>query len=670
MIFTHLTLHNYSAFRGRQTLALVPEDRARPVVLIGALNGSGKTSLLDAFQLALYGKRARTSNRGDLAWDDYLRQCVHTGSEHEGAALELGLRHRRDGKDREVVVRRQWKDVGATVRETVEVILDGRRVPGGAESWDDEIENILPIGIASLFLFDAEKLEQLADLQQAQAILATAIEGLLGLELVSQLDLDLRALPTHLATLQRKQGPKASDVHAGHWARAERLEAEVELLAKACDKAMQAQAAAQIMLDTARRAFVAADGVWAQAGGTAHVQKAALERKQARLTHERDSANARLRDLMADALPFSLVQAQLRSVLAAAQREELANRQAVVVAEIGQRDRELLALARQLALPEPAVAQIAHHLAADLDQRAALAQTDVRMGMSAAGQAQIQALLGGGIDKQVEESQALQARLATVERELEDTARELAKVPADGAIAELAKRRDAALHAQAVAEQLIQTRCEALGASHAQRDAAAATLAALLTELIEMDGAASRERLLLAQAQEIRGQLQQFRKVAVERHTRRIAAAVLECFQSLIRKASLLDALVIDPQTYAVTLYDGRGRELPPKRLSAGERQLLATSLLWGLSRVSGRALPTVIDTPLGRMDSHHRRNLVERYFPHASHQVILLSTDEEINGGWLAELEPAIGRRFLLEHDDAARRTTVRDGYFQAAVA
>ena len=205
--------------------------------------------------------------------------------------------------------------------------------------------------------------------------------------------------------------------------------------------------------------------------------------------------------------------------------------------------------------------------------------------------------------------------------------------------------------------------------SQQDRTAAEATLAALLAELLQTDTAAGRERHLLAQALEIRGQLQAFRMAAVQRHTQRIASAVLECFQLLIRKASLLDALVIDPLTYAVTLYDGLGRVLPPKRLSAGERQLLATSLLWGLSRVSGRALPTVIDTPLGRMDSHHRRNLVERYFPQASHQVILLSTDEEIHGGWLDALEPAIGRKYLLEHDDAARRTTVRDGYFGVAV-
>jgi DNA sulfur modification protein DndD len=100
-------------------------------------------------------------------------------------------------------------------------------------------------------------------------------------------------------------------------------------------------------------------------------------------------------------------------------------------------------------------------------------------------------------------------------------------------------------------------------------------------------------------------------------------------------------------------------------KLSAGERQLLATSLLWGLARASGRPIPTVIDTPLGRLDSTHRRHLVERYFPVAAHQVILLSTDEEIHEQNLPRLKPAIARSYRLEFDDALRRTTVEPGYF-----
>jgi len=93
----------------------------------------------------------------------------------------------------------------------------------------------------------------------------------------------------------------------------------------------------------------------------------------------------------------------------------------------------------------------------------------------------------------------------------------------------------------------------------------------------------------------------------------------------------------------------------------------LAIALLWGLARVSGRQLPIVIDTPLGRLDSSHRHNLLERYFPTASHQVILLSTDTEIGEAELEQLhqQNVIAKEYLLDYNSAKNQTTIKSGYF-----
>lgn len=100
-------------------------------------------------------------------------------------------------------------------------------------------------------------------------------------------------------------------------------------------------------------------------------------------------------------------------------------------------------------------------------------------------------------------------------------------------------------------------------------------------------------------------------------------------------------------------------------RLSAGEKQLLSVSLLWGLAQTSGRRLPAIIDTPLGRLDTTHRTHLVERYFPQASHQVLLLSTDEEINEKYYRMIEPYVSQAYRLEYDEPKQTTTITPGYF-----
>ena len=151
----------------------------------------------------------------------------------------------------------------------------------------------------------------------------------------------------------------------------------------------------------------------------------------------------------------------------------------------------------------------------------------------------------------------------------------------------------------------------------------------------------------------------------IQRHTEQLERLVLESFQYLLRKRHLVTAIKINPETFAVELTGSDGKSLPTERLSQGERQLLATALLWGLARASGRPLPTIIDTPLGRLDSSHRSHMLDRYFPVASHQVILLSTDEEIDKESWERLKPHIGRSYHLQFDDNARSTTATKGYF-----
>ncbi len=159
--------------------------------------------------------------------------------------------------------------------------------------------------------------------------------------------------------------------------------------------------------------------------------------------------------------------------------------------------------------------------------------------------------------------------------------------------------------------------------------------------------------------------LMTFRDRVVERHLERIETHIEDSFRHLLRRQSLVSSLRINRATYAIELRDSMGKVVRPDRLSAGERQLLAVSLLWGLAKASRRALPAVIDTPLGRLDSTHRRHLVKRYFPFASHQVLLLSTDEEIRGEYLDELRPSVGRSYLLQYDETAHSTEIVEGYF-----
>ncbi len=151
----------------------------------------------------------------------------------------------------------------------------------------------------------------------------------------------------------------------------------------------------------------------------------------------------------------------------------------------------------------------------------------------------------------------------------------------------------------------------------------------------------------------------------------RLAGFISESFRFLLRKKTLVERVVIDPSTFDIQLEDDAGNRISKQQLSEGEKQIFAVSVLWGLSRASARPLPAVIDTPMGRLDAEHRNALLERYFPNASHQVVILSTDTEIEETAFEKLQPSIARAYHLEYNDAEKCTTANEGYFwQASLA
>jgi DNA sulfur modification protein DndD len=91
----------------------------------------------------------------------------------------------------------------------------------------------------------------------------------------------------------------------------------------------------------------------------------------------------------------------------------------------------------------------------------------------------------------------------------------------------------------------------------------------------------------------------------------------------------------------------------------------MVIAILWALAICSKKKLPVIIDTPLSRLDSLHRTALITTYFPNASEQTIILSTDSEIDRNYYQLMEENVGDEFILNYDEKTRSTTISRGYF-----
>lgn len=154
-------------------------------------------------------------------------------------------------------------------------------------------------------------------------------------------------------------------------------------------------------------------------------------------------------------------------------------------------------------------------------------------------------------------------------------------------------------------------------------------------------------------ARKIRVTVQNYEKQLQTRKLCELERYTTEMYHRLARKNDFVGKVKIDLQTFDVAIHDPHGNVKEKRSLSAGEKQIYAIALLWGLAKSSDVELPIIIDTPFARLDSEHRANIAKHYFPFASEQVIILSTDEEIDHRYVKLLQPFIGKNYLIKHSD-----------------
>jgi len=166
-------------------------------------------------------------------------------------------------------------------------------------------------------------------------------------------------------------------------------------------------------------------------------------------------------------------------------------------------------------------------------------------------------------------------------------------------------------------------------------------------------------------AHKAKNALTQFAERVAINKIKNVETEFISSFKRLARKEDININAKIEPHTFSVKLLNDFGNEIPKESLSAGERQIYAVAMLDALAKTSGRKLPIIIDTPLGRLDSKHRKKLVENYFTRASHQVIILSTDTEIGESYLVSLKPHISHSIMLDYSASQGASIIEEGYF-----
>jgi len=618
MKFLELVLQNFGPYQGKQIINLrnETEDMSRPIILFGGMNGGGKTTLMDSIRLALYGQRAQCSTRGNLSYMDFLTQCVNRNTPPtEKTRIELAFEVIEDDQPKKLRIVRYWEANPKEGKDTLG-ILDNDEWPDKALAniWDEYIENLLPIGISNLFLFDGEQVKELAEMDTPPPLVIDAIQSLLGLELADRLSKDLEILVSR----KRREIANTEELST-----LDEIEQKLTLQNSEFEEVKKQLFSVKNNLAEAESNYRVAQDKFIYEGGKLARDRSLLDKQKTDLSHQLDKTSNTLRELAAGVLPLALITPILEQAKLQGEQENHAQKATLTRELLKERDTRLLNYIKDLSLKttqfekiEKFIAQEHQNLTGELKE---LKKPWLRADKEALKQ--LENLLSSEIKTATEKALEKQAEMAEIETEIVFLERQIVTAASPEAYQKLEKEvRDAQNK-----RWTIQSEYDSLTIRQNELENAMKTTKKELQEFTENHLKFKNYQHIITSSAKVQATLKLFQEKLTLKKLNKLENEVTECFRYLLHKSDLVHRVVIDTKTFCLSLYDPHGLTVPKHRLSAGEKQLLAIAFLWGLARVSGRHLPVAIDTPLGRLDSSHRHNLLERYFPSepSSHSLI-----------------------------------------------
>jgi DNA sulfur modification protein DndD len=690
MHISQITLRDWKAFTSANFDFPSP-GKDRNIILIGAPNGYGKTSLFEAIVLGMFGRDglpliARSPFSGvdkerlATSYKNFLEKALHRGATAAGRTSCSVKLIFTDENDEPLEIQRIWhfSDSGVYRPQDEEIhIYEGstRRAIGpgalqGSEraDWFREYvaENLLPFTLAHFFMFDGEQVSVLAEREMSAQVRA-GIEGLLGIPVLKQLAKDLRSY----AEVRRKESPNVSDKTI------EKLELDRHTLNYEYDKKTVRLAE----IEPSRGALkeeqehlireLASFGT----GSQALLQEQFEQIKNFERAIE--NGQAQLEELMMKDLALALSGVRLRKSVKARllsegvrERWESGKNQGDINLErflasvdtgmqdinpsLSDNQREgVLVSARnaweKLWYPPPAdcADQYLHPYLNDLERSKVVDRLDE---LDELGAPAIVSLLAG-----LEENEGALKRLQD----------------------EVTRTEAVAPHVDTKRERLskvnneIQALDQEIGALKREMASLESQISQKNTELTklssQLDQAAPSARRA-ARANKVALMVDEIVAKAVPSQIEAVATAMTEAHRSMAHKKDLVHSIAID-ENCDVKLLNSSGVDLRGFDLSAGEKQIFTQALISAVSSVSGRGFPMVVDTPLGRLDIEHRKGVLN-HLVQRKHQVILLSTNTEVVGEYLREIAPHVQKKYLLHFERVGEigQSTVRPGYFDEA--
>nr|VFK24949.1 MAG: DNA sulfur modification protein DndD [Candidatus Kentron sp. MB]VFK30086.1 MAG: DNA sulfur modification protein DndD [Candidatus Kentron sp. MB]VFK75050.1 MAG: DNA sulfur modification protein DndD [Candidatus Kentron sp. MB] len=698
MHLVEIHLRNWRSYRNTTFKFPRPNEKTN-IILIGAQNGTGKTSLLMALYLGLFGRESIRlvegfrfgSNDSNSSYSKLLERIVHRPAIDKNENLYASIRLKFDTPDSgQVVITRTWhfsrqgkiKDLNSPDGEEVRIEVEGQG-PKSFPNWKDantRVEELLfPWNVMPCFFFDGEQAQERVEAAGGKALL-DAVNTLYGTGILDQLSQSLKTfIANERVVLRRDVGDvKESELDRKRKERDKREE-ELADIQDALKKKRQEKDKAVEQEERSRLDLTNLVG-----DKTADVEEysgkiRALESEQRNLQQDLSSG------LSALALPLAMSKLAHR-VVGIVQSEQIRDRWLLLKEEAGAKAEKIVwevlpdAESSDINPPltDPQTAQLRTKLEKALESLWSPPPDGcaddytfpfLREADRAAILNKIRRHRAVGIPDVVEAANNwtnTNNRLKKIRRSFEqvrDTEPQLQKLKKEMASA---------------GEQV-----QSLGREVDDLERREQGLRNSLNELVAAIGQMEKKRTKAGPVQEKLEVAERVRSIVTDAKSQLIPL----CRKTLEERCThhFQNMISDEYQKFRVRFGDKFGHENEPQlkgpdnktsiyvtSLSGAQKRAFGLAFTLAIADVSGQQAPIVVDTPVGNMDSEYRGRVLGYVAKAAPGQVFFLSHDEEISAEYRQQLETKIAKTFLIEfekfEEGSGISNIIEDRYFEGA--
>ena len=645
---------NFMPFKGKQEIEF-PQHETQNVMLLFGDNMRGKTSFLNAIRWGFYGvalgRHLREISRSNLI----NRDAADEGDWTMSVSLYFDHNERSYQLNRKIVKRENtFKPRNdADFEEFIGLRIDGNAITGDA--FNNEINQVMPREVSRFFLFDGELLQEYENLLMEESEQGRKIKGhiesILGVPALLHARDELKVLLKRAYTAQRKDAQNDDDVRKfaqdqqNHEIKLESIENDLKVLNSQKEDL-------QVKIDELDDFLKNREAVLNR-----KIELIQLDDKQLRLEDEinnlNDDTHRLLKTAWRDVLANS-VQTIVNNLKEERKRHEQIIKESISLQgkieglRKSLKDNEVCDTCGQEisdSIRAPMKEKLDKLLAERSEKKVDFEKlTEINNTID-----NLESIRSEGEVKRIVANQEAVTRknvnLTTIENERDDLEEEIKGYDTE----EMMRKREKYQRYMKLLgeiESKIKDNNEKRDENIQKRERISQNIAKLgggqsLISNQRVDKLQQLEKIFLEGIDHLRLKL----KNDVEKHA-------TEAFKQITTEKTY-SGLQIN-HNYGLSILDQGGRIINER--SAGAEQVVALSLIDGLNKTSGTKAPIIMDTPFGRLDPKHRKNILQ-YLPDMSEQIVLLVHDGEIHAKRDMEVFASrIGARYEIKRVSATQ--------------